>query len=44
MTKSFAKELELCCKYIAKWNAAIEFCKDNSLGTNYNRGHSMESQ
>ena len=31
MTKSFAKELENYAVNLAKWNAAIEFCKDNSL-------------
>ena len=31
MTKSFAKELENYVVNLAKWNAAIEFCKDNSL-------------
>ena len=31
MTKSYAKELENYAVNLAKWNAAIEFCKDNSL-------------
>ena len=31
MTNSYAKELNNYAVNVAKWNAAIEFCKDNSL-------------
>ena len=31
MTNSYAKELNNYAVNVAKWSAAIEFCKDNSL-------------
>ena len=31
MTNSYVKELNNYAVNVAKWNAAIEFCKDNSL-------------
>ena len=31
MTKTYANEMKNYAVNVAKWNAAIEFCKDNSL-------------